>query len=99
MPRIAKDTDLLTEYVRQALSRTITFSYRTPEGVLPLMTVDPQIEKVIHEGTQEGTTIDPQTVQRIITGVQRAIETFGSRGLLPVLLTNTVVRRQPATTA
>jgi flagellar biosynthesis protein FlhA len=89
----SKDPDLLTEYVRQALSRTITFSYRTPEGVVPLMAVDPHIEREIHKGIEEGITMDPQTVQRIIAGVQRAVETFASRGLLPVLLTSPGVRR------
>ena len=88
-----KNTDELTEYVRQALCRTITSSYSTAEGIIPLMTVDPQIEKVIRDSVQEGTTLDPQAAQRIITGVQRAIDTFTAKGLLPVLLTTSNVRR------
>lgn len=88
-----KNPDELTEYVRQALCRTITASYRTPEGIIPLMTVDPYIEKMIREGIQDGVTLDPQAVQRIVSSVQRAVETFASRGFLPVLLTNPGVRR------
>ena len=88
-----KNTDDLTEYVRQALCRTITSSYSTPDGIIPLMTVDPQIEKVIRDSVQEGTTIDPQAAQCIINGVQRAVETFTTKGLLPVLLTTSNVRR------
>lgn len=88
-----KNPDELTEYVRQALSRTITAAYRTPEGVIPLMTVDPHIERVIRDGMQEGMALDPQAAQRILSSVQRAVEVFASRGLLPVLLTSPGVRR------
>jgi flagellar biosynthesis protein FlhA len=89
----SKSTDELTEYVRQALCRTITSSYSTAEGVIPLMTIDPQIEKVIRDSVHEGTALDPQAAQRIINGVQRAVETFTAKGLLPVLLTTAGVRR------
>jgi flagellar biosynthesis protein FlhA len=88
-----KNTDELTEHVRHALSRTITSTYSTPEGIIPLMTVDPQIEKVIRDSLQEGQPIDPQTTQRIINGVQRAVETFTAKGLMPILLTTASVRR------
>ena len=88
-----KNTDELTEYARQALCRTITSAYSTPDGIIPLMTVDPQIEKVIRDSVQEGTTIDPQAAQRIINGVQRAVEAFTAKGHLPVLLTTSSVRR------
>ncbi len=87
-----KNTDELTEQVRQALSRTITSTYST-EGIIPLMTVDPHIEKIIRDSLQEGQPIDPQTTQRIINGVHRAVETFTAKGLMPILLTTTSVRR------
>jgi flagellar biosynthesis protein FlhA len=88
-----KDPDGLTEYVRQALCRTITATYRTPEGTLTLMTLDPQIERVVRESVQEGLALDPQTAQRIIAGVQQAVETFSNHGLLPVVLASPGVRR------
>jgi len=89
----AKDTDELTEYVRQALARTITSFFRGPDGLIPVMTIDPQIERVIRERAQEGITLEPQVAQRIMTAVQQAAETFGRRGLLPVFLTAAGVRR------
>jgi flagellar biosynthesis protein FlhA len=88
-----KDTDELTEFVRQALARTITSSFRTAEGVIPVMTIDPQIERMIRERVQEGISIEPQAAQRIMTAVQRSVENFTKRGLLPVFLTGTNVRR------
>ncbi|MGH7929471.1 MAG: flagellar biosynthesis protein FlhA [Candidatus Binatia bacterium] len=89
----SKDADELTEYVRQALARTITASFRSPEGLIPVMTVDPQIERIIRERAHEGINIEPQVAQRIMTAVQQAVETFGRRGLLPVFITATGVRR------
>ena len=89
----SKDTDELTESVRQSLARTITSSFRGPEGLIPVMTIDPQIERVIRERAQEGITLEPQLAQRIMTAVQQAAETFGRRGLLPVFLTAAGVRR------
>jgi flagellar biosynthesis protein FlhA len=89
----SKDTDELTESVRQALSRTITSSFRSSDGLVPVMTVDPQIERLIRERAQEGISIEPQSAQRIIAAVQTAVETFGKRGLLPVFLTAVGVRR------
>ena len=89
----SKDTDDLTEYVRQALARTITASFRGPEGLIPVMTIDPQIERMIRERAQEGINLEPQAAQRIMTAVQQAVETFGKRGLLPVFLTAVGVRR------
>jgi flagellar biosynthesis protein FlhA len=89
----SKDTDELTEFVRHALARTITSCFRGPEGLIPVMTIDVQIERVIRERAQEGITIEPQVAQRIMTAVQQAVETFGKRGLLPVFLTAAGVRR------
>jgi flagellar biosynthesis protein FlhA len=89
----SKDTDELTEHVRQALARTITSSYRGAEGLIPVMTFDPQIERMIRERVQEGISIEPQAAQRIMTAVQRSIENFTKRGVLPVFLTGVAVRR------
>jgi flagellar biosynthesis protein FlhA len=88
----SKDTDDLTEYARQALGRTITASFRSPDGMIPVMTIDPLIERMIRERVQEGVSLEPQAGQRIMTAVQQAVETFGKRGLLPVFLTSASIR-------
>jgi flagellar biosynthesis protein FlhA len=89
----SKDTDDLTEHVRQALARSITSAYRGPEGLIPVMTFDPHIERMIRERVQEGISIEPQAAQRIMTAVQRSVESFTKRGVLPVFLTGAAVRR------
>ncbi|MBI3758037.1 MAG: flagellar biosynthesis protein FlhA [Deltaproteobacteria bacterium] len=90
---LTKEPDALTEYVRQALCRTITNTYRTPEGALFLMSLAPAAEKTFRDSVQEGLAIDPQIAQRLVTNVQQGVETFTARGLLPVLLTSPNVRR------
>jgi flagellar biosynthesis protein FlhA len=88
-----KDTDELSEHARQALARTITASFRNPDGLIPVMTFDSQIERMIRERVKEGISIEPHTAQRIMTAVQRSVESFTKRGLLPVFLTAAGVRR------
>jgi len=88
-----KDTDELTEQVRQALARTITSSLRNAEGLLPVMTFDAKIERMIRERAKEGMAIEPMDAQRIMSAVQSSVETFTKRGLLPVFLTGGAIRR------
>jgi flagellar biosynthesis protein FlhA len=89
----SKDTDELTEHVRHALARTITASFRNPDGLIPVMTFDAHIERMVRERVQEGISIEPQAAQKIMSAVQRSVETFTKRGLLPVFLTAAGVRR------
>jgi flagellar biosynthesis protein FlhA len=88
-----KDMDQLTEHVRQALARTITAACRNADGILPVMTVDLQIERTIRESVQENMALEPQAAQRIISAARQAMDAFTARGLLPVFLASPDVRR------
>lgn len=88
-----KDTDELTEQVRQALARTITASLKNADGLIPVMTIDAKIERMIRERARDGGAIEPQEAQRIMSAVQASVETFTKRGLLPVFLTGAAIRR------
>jgi flagellar biosynthesis protein FlhA len=92
-----KDPDQLTEFVRQRLSRTICKPYLTTEGVLPLLTLDAEIEKTLQENlrqTDQGAylALDPATarriIQRITQGLEKAVVATGQ----PILLTSPLVR-------
>ena len=48
-----KDADLLTEHVRQALSRQITRQYQTPDGLLPLITMNQELENQVAGAIQD----------------------------------------------
>ena len=85
------------EYVRQALSRTITDMHVSNDGTLALMTLDSELEDKLTESVQsDGQTsylnVDPDSAQKIIHSLEDASSKFNNVGLRPVLLTNPVVR-------
>ncbi len=94
---LTKDTDLLTEYVRQALSRPITKQYQAPDGSLPVMTIDKEIEDMISKSiksTEHGfyLALEPNLAQKILTKLKEALERFSTTNYQPVILSSPHVR-------
>jgi flagellar biosynthesis protein FlhA len=95
---LTKDPDLLTEFVRQKLARSIIRQYETEEGELPLLTLGGDIEdllgKSIHE-TERGAymSLDPEMGQRILTVLNDAVENFAQLNYQPIILCSPVIRR------
>ena len=92
-----KDADTLTEYCRERLARTIVKQYMDSEGSLPIITLDPMVEQVLQEAlrqTDGGTylALDPNTAQRLIQGVNEAVENAVGTDGQPVVLASPVVR-------
>ena len=86
-----KDPEMLTEYVRQTLSRTITKQYVNDKGRLSVFTLDPTYENMITQA-QSG-SINPD----IVNGLARSIEKILTSGMLKgtqlVILCSSNVRR------
>ena len=94
-PRV-KDTDVLTEYVRQSMKRTITHKI-APDGDLKVMTIDPSVEKQITSSVRSsdhGTylALDPDIAQGIIDNLSSEVDKFNQAGLTPVVLVSPAVR-------
>ncbi len=92
-----KDPDILTEYVRQALARTITKQYAV-DGTLPVMLLDPRVEEMIMKSLHqaEGVTfiaLRPDLTQKLIARLSEGMEAMASQGYQPLLLTSPEVRR------
>jgi flagellar biosynthesis protein FlhA len=92
---VTQDTDILTEYVRHALSRTIC-SQLTENGVIPLMTLSKDVEDKIQQSIQhreQGSylAIDPHTAQKILDAVGVASNVFQG-GQMPTLLVAPQIR-------
>ena len=71
---------LLTEYVRQAMRRTIVRPYLSPAGDLLAFFVDPQIEQAVEaavEHTEHGSTValHPNTIREIVGKITRTMGT------------------------
>jgi len=94
---LTKDTDQLTEYVRQALARTITALYQTPEKTLPVMSIDPHLDQQIAmaiQQTPQGNylALDPQIAQKALMQMKTASERMAERGHAPVVLCSPMIR-------
>jgi len=95
---LTRDTDMLTEYVRQALKRAISSRF-IPDGVAYVITLDPALEQLVIESTKQSEhgqylAIEPLQVHSIFDSLRSVIENMKNKGRSPVILTSPLVRRQ-----
>jgi flagellar biosynthesis protein FlhA len=89
--RTTKDTDLLTEYVRHALSRTITAQYRDLSGVIYVFSLAPGLEQRLVNAiqvTENGVMVvlEPSFAEALLQAVAGQMERMAAAGYQPVLL-------------
>lgn len=93
---VTRDTDMLTEYVRQALRRAISKKYFENDAS-KVITLDPVLEQQIMgsvQQTEQGSylALDPSTTQRIFDNLNAEISKLTSMGAQPIVLTSPIVR-------
>ena len=93
---VTRDTDLLTEYVRQKLSGYITNKY-VENSALNVVTLDSEVEEVIMNSinkTETGSylSLEPNTAQRILNNTLRTVQKLTTIGEQPIILTAPIVR-------
>ncbi len=93
-----KDPDGLTEAARQALGRTITRQYLTQEGALPVISLDPRLDRKLAEqvavAAQTGQWgMDPSISQKLLTLLKQAAERVLAKGQQPIILCSPTLRR------
>ncbi len=93
----SKDPDILSEYVRHNLGRTITQMYLNSVGGLTVMTLDPDLENKISSGVQSTKhglvlVLPPDLAQQIYDAIKRAVEEMQAQGYSPILLVSPNVR-------
>lgn len=96
--RVEKDATQLTEYVRGAMRRYISFRYAGIRETLFVYMLDPEIEDVIRGAirrTQTGTylSLDPNIAHDILEAIRREIEDLPPTAQKPVVITDAEVRR------
>ncbi|TCT15085.1 flagellar biosynthesis protein FlhA [Natranaerovirga pectinivora] len=94
---INRDTDILTEYVRQSLKRTISKKFFTSNETTSVVTLDPAIEQLIMDSvkqTEQGTylALDPEKTQLILKATEEQINRLEEVGRQPILITSPIVR-------
>lgn len=92
-----KDPDVLTEYVRQALSRQITQQYTQQGETMRVITVGPSLEKKISESvqqTEQGSylALDPVSTQTLFQKLSEQINRLLQSGQQPIVLTSPTIR-------
>ncbi len=95
---VTKDPDLLTEYVRQRLSRAIVSSLIPEDGVLPVVTLDQEVEDVLLNSvqhTEHGSylSVEPKVASSIAHSIQQEIEGVVAKGFQPISLCSPGLRR------
>jgi len=96
--RVTKDYDLLTEYVRQRLARTICTEHSDEEGVVHVVALGAEIESLIADAvttTETGSVycaLSPDDSRRVIEAAARAVDEMARRGHEPVIVCTTQVR-------
>lgn len=93
---ITRDTDMLTEYVRQSLKRYITKKY-VSGNLLKVVTLDGELEQLIMESinqTEGGSYInlDPNKIHQILNNTLQMVEKLTAVGLQPIVLTAPILR-------
>ena len=92
-----RDTDILTEYVRQSLKRAISTKYFPPNETTNVVTLDPKIEQEIMSSvkqTENGAflNLDPSRSRAIIDSVRREMQKLENLGKNPIIITSPIVR-------
>ena len=94
----SKDPDLLTEYARQALARTITKQYQASDGSLQVITLDPRLDRSLADQVAAlppgaALQLDPTVSHKLLTGIKQAAERVAARGQQPIVICSQAVRR------
>lgn len=92
-----RDTDILTEYVRQALKRAISGKFFPANETTSVVTLDPKIEQEIMgsvKQTEQGAylTLDPDRTKKIVASVENEIKKLEELGRNPIIITSPIVR-------
>ncbi len=95
---LTKDPDVLTEYVRQSLARTITRPYETEDQKFPVLSLQQALEEKLTRGIQKSEhgsflSLDPGFLQQFLQATSDEVKRSVSMGYHPVLLCSPVIRR------
>lgn len=91
-----QDPDILTEYVRQSLSRQISAAMADDTDTISIITLDHDVEQMIQSSVQPGAqggvlALEPKKARSILEGIGKHLEKF-TAGAAPVLLCPAAIR-------
>ncbi len=100
---MTKDTEVLTEYVRQALSETIVQPYVDDEGVIRAITLSPAVEQYFSNAIQEmrksgfhgvsdQAVLPPDMLKHLYTELAVEVDKLVQTGFQPIIVTSPLIR-------
>ena len=92
-----RDTDILTEYVRQGLKRAISSRFFPQNETTSVVTLDPKLEQAIMgavKQTEQGAylNLDPDKTKAIVKSVEQETKKLEDMGRPPIVITSPIVR-------
>ena len=92
-----RDTDILTEYVRQGLKRAISSRFFPANETTSVVTLDPKLEQAIMgavKQTEQGAylNLDPDKTKAIMKSVEQETKKLEDMGRVPIVITSPIVR-------
>ncbi len=94
---VTRDADMLTEYVRQSLKRSITSKYFEDNNNNTVVTLDPALEQEIMASVQHSEhgsylALDPASSKKILETLEFEVNKLINMGIQPIILTSPIVR-------
>lgn len=88
---VSRDTNLLSEYVRQALARQICTGYVDTDDVLTVFTIDPRLEEVMINSVHQSEygsflALDPQLGEQVLNQIGEHMANFRKMEKQPIAL-------------
>ncbi|MCB2210559.1 flagellar biosynthesis protein FlhA [bacterium] len=98
---MTKDTDILVEYVRYALSPTITQKFVDDDGKLYSLTLDPDVEQTLSDAAQQSSRqgqfgvidLPPQKINAIYASLSKQVDQMTNSGRQPIVVTSPTIRQ------
>jgi len=94
---LTRNTNILSEAVRQTMARTISNQYKDEDGCMYVFTLAPQVEALLRENlapadTGVGFHLDAGTAQKIMVRTGEQMERLAQAGHFPILLCSRELR-------
>lgn len=91
------DVEMLTEYVRRGLARSLTKQYSIDNKKIFVIILDPKVEEMLLESIQQSgfekmIVINPSMANKIIYQIKDVIQKAAARGVQPVFMTSAPLR-------
>lgn len=92
-----KEAEILTEYVRHALARTISRIYQSEDGKMRVLTLDPRLEEFLAASIKKTErasylAVEPKKAQQILKTISDHVQKVLNTGDQPIVLCSPQVR-------